>query len=206
VKKNNLGILVACILSIIASYSFASSSAYAQQLTPEKQQEVDALSQQIKANPNDYALYVKRGFIYKKGGRESAANFDFEHALMLNSQWQQGYILRAEKLKRERKVAEALEEFNKAEKVARLNAPALTLRAGLYWDLKNYAAAQKDYTTAISQDPLYAPAYSARGALTLETNGNSAEASADLEKTLSLNPTDAISRQLLEEIHNKKNK
>jgi tetratricopeptide (TPR) repeat protein len=173
---------------------------WAQALDAAQQQEVDALTKQIEADPKDASPWAKRGFVYRKAHIWEKAAPDFEQALRCDPSWQQGYTYRAEYLENQGRLRDAIGALNKAEEIRPLKPAALAWRGDIFAKLKDYKSAIAEYSKSIDLSPSDYNAYAARACSKLALSGPSVDVENDLEKCLSLNPQDELSRKLLNSI------
>jgi len=172
----------------------------AQSLDAAQQQEVDALTKQIEANPNDPGPLSKRGFIFKTAKIWEKAAPDFERCLVLNPQWQQGYIFRAEYLEKHGRVKEAISALDKAEAIEPLPAMKVAWRGDLFVTLKEYKPAIAEFSKAVALSPDDYRAYAARAGAKLSLYGPCEDVVKDLEKSIAINPSYKIASLLLEDV------
>jgi tetratricopeptide (TPR) repeat protein len=174
-----------------------------QALPRAKEEEVNALTKQIAANEDDFALYAKRGFIYYRAGRFSQANDDFEKALSLNANWAQGYMFRSHHLAQAGKVRQAIACIDKAEMMSTLTARDLSWRGDLFVRLRAYKSAVSNYTKALKLAPRDETIYASRACANLDWRGPSKSVIDDLQRSLKINPHYQQSRELLSTLQSK---
>jgi tetratricopeptide (TPR) repeat protein len=201
VKQSQRFIHRGIFLLLIASFSMqASSPALAQELTAEKQQEADALTQQIRATPNDYSLYAKRGFIYKKAGDNNTANIDFEKALSLNAGWQQGYVLRAYKFGAANQPKEVVEAMEAAEKIGPLTLHEHLLYGDALWAVKRYEMGTAEFDKVLKMDPTNVEAVANKALVQYDKVGATPAVIEQLKNAHSVNPKDTVVNRVLTEL------
>jgi tetratricopeptide (TPR) repeat protein len=196
-------ILWALVIGFVLQVSVLSLRCTAQALDIAQQHEVDALTKQLEGQPNDSVSFAKRGNIFKKAGMWDKAAPDFEQALRLDPTWQQGYLYRALYCDLNGRYREAIKAINKAEDIGEVRPAAIALRGDIFLKLKDYKAAINDYDKAISLEPNDYMVYAARANAKLQFFGPSKDVENDLEKSISINPSFAFSRQLLESVRRK---
>lgn len=165
--------------------------AVCQVLTSEQQAEVDSLTRQIKANPSDYSLFAKRGFILDKAGAINLAEPDFKEAVRLDPHWAQGHYFLAAYEYNRGELRTSLAHLNAACDIAPSNLGYLKLRALVLGKLNEPNLAIADWSRVISSEPTYEPAYYFRAANRHRLGGATLEVQSDLKTALRLSPNDA---------------
>jgi tetratricopeptide (TPR) repeat protein len=193
-------ILLALVWCLVVQACGSSAPCLAQALDAAQQQEVDALTKQIEASPKDYSLWAKRAIIYRKASNFGGAEPDIDQALLCNPNWQQGYIFRARYLEMNGKRRDAIAAMNRAEEIAPLEANAIAWRGDIHLELKDYKDAISDYSKAIEREPNDYMSYASRACAKWDLFGPTKDAEADLEKSISINPSYKRSFQLLNEM------
>ncbi len=193
---------IGVVLSVLLGVSLQ-SFVLADELNSEQQKQVDELTQQIKANPNDYELWAERAVVYRRAHDHEKAEPDIEEALKLNPKWQQGFMFKAIYLDERKRPREAIEAINCAEKIGPLEARDYALRGAIYGLLKDYKPALKDLNQAIAMDPTKPKQFGSRAFVKLQLYGPNEEVVQDLEQSLKLNPANEFDRALLKDVCSK---
>ncbi len=129
---------------------------------------------------------VLTGLSYQQAGtwKSSAALWDNAIEKVPS---ERAYVNRATMLRKEGKSDLALEYYNKAMKLNKVDHEAYCNRANIYFDKGMDSMALADYAQALELRPDFVPALDNRGAL-LARAGRSAEALKDLNRALEINP------------------
>ncbi|MEZ3590126.1 MAG: tetratricopeptide repeat protein [Muribaculaceae bacterium] len=159
----------------------------------------------LRAHPNYDSGYLGRAKLRLALADTVAALEDINHALEINKNATNGYVMRADiAIHSQRDYARALDDMNEAIKLEPRYAGFFINRAFLRYNLDDYFGAMADYDYAIQLDPLNSAALFNRGLLRAEVHDNN-KAIDDFSRVLQLNPDDykaLYNRALLyKEIH-----
>lgn len=159
----------------------------------------------LRAHPNYDSGYLGRAKLRLALADTVAALEDINHALEINKNATNGYVMRADiAIHSQRDYARALDDMNEAIKLEPRYAGFFINRAFLRYNLDDYFGAMADYDYAIQLDPLNSAALFNRGLLRAEVHDNN-RAIDDFSRVLQLNPDDykaLYNRALLyKEIH-----
>lgn len=152
--------------------------------------ELYELGLQIKNQPKDASLRLKRAENRLELADHDGARADIKDALALDPKQPQAYDARGRLLELEDRSDEAFADYNRAIALGKNSAPAYCHRAGIEARARRYADAASDYEKALSLDPQSAEALHGRGLLLLET-GKLNQAWSDLRKAALILPLDA---------------
>lgn len=140
--------------------------------------------------PNFENGYIGRARLNMLDGDTVAALKDIDHALSLNKNLPNGYLLRADIAMNGRKDYEAAKsDISEAIRLLPREAGLYVNRAFTRYHLDDYSGALADYDYAIQLDPLGAPAIYNRGLLRMEVRDND-NAIKDFTRALELDPND----------------
>ena len=144
----------------------------------------------LKAHPRFDNGYIGRARLYLAQGDTVSAMADLDHAIELNKNAINAYVIRADiSIKREKDYQRALEDMYEAIKLHPHYAGFFINRAFLRYNLDDYFGAMADYDYALSLDPLNPVAYFNRGLLLAEVHDND-RAIQDFTKVLQFNADD----------------
>ena len=144
-----------------------------------------------KYSPKSDSIWNERGKCYAALNKHELALVDFNKAIMLNKDFEEAYINRANSKVALKKDASALADYNKILYLNPKNGFAYEGRGIYYFNRKNFNAAREDFDKAIKFSPNSAKAYYFRGAMKDE-NGDGNGACEDLRKAADLGYEDAI--------------
>ena len=140
--------------------------------------------------PNFENGYIGRARLNMLDGDTVAALKDIDHALSLNKNLANAYLLRADIAMNGKKDYEAAKnDISEAIRLLPREAGLYVNRAFTRYHLDDYSGALADYDYAIQLDPLGAPAIYNRGLLRMEVRDND-NAIKDFSRALELDPTD----------------
>ncbi|MEM6263270.1 MAG: tetratricopeptide repeat protein [Bacteroidota bacterium] len=154
-------------------------------LTLEKR--IDALTQEIKGSPTNYALYEDRSLVYYKMGETQNAQADIEKALELNPDGTNLYYLRGFYAYQNQDTATARQAYNQAEQLGSTNPEVFYQRGQLSFFQQKYEEAVADYRKAAELDSLD-PTYPFAEGFLFQRTGNGEAAKEAYRKALELNP------------------
>lgn len=144
--------------------------------------------QLLEAYPNFDNGYIGRAKNYLAMGDTLAASADIDRALEINPNAFNGYVLRsAISIERKSDFKRALEDMDKAIKLAPRYAGLYINRAFLRYSLDDYFGAMADYDYALELEPMNETALFNRSLLLIEVTDYE-KAISDLNKILKLNP------------------
>ena len=144
----------------------------------------------LKAHPRFDSGYIGRARLHLAQGDTVSAMNDLDHAIELNKNAINAYVIRADiAIKREKDYQRALDDMNEAIKLQPHYAGFFINRAFLRYNLDDYFGAMADYDYALTLDPMNAVAYFNRGLLLAEVHDND-RAIQDFTKVLQFNKDD----------------
>lgn len=144
--------------------------------------------QLLEAYPNFDNGYIGRAKNYLAKGDTLAASADIDKALEINPNAFNGYVLRSTiSIERKSDYKQALEDMDKAIKLAPRYAGLYINRAFLRYSLDDYFGAMADYDYALELEPMNETALFNRSLLLIEVTDYE-KAISDLNKILMLNP------------------
>lgn len=152
--------------------------------------ELFELDNQVKKQPREASLRLKRAELHIELGDHAAALADLKDAFALDPQEPATYDLRGRILELEDRADDAYADYNRAIAIGKSNAAAYCHRAGIEARSRRYADAAGDYEKSMSLNPQFAEALHGRGLLSLET-GKLQAAWTDLRKAALIMPLDA---------------
>jgi len=180
--------------------------------------------QEIRSNPNNAEVYIRRGDYFIARGfanGESQAFFnqaiaDFTQAIKIAPNAKDAYLHRAELYSQIKDFDHAFTDFNQVIRIDPNNAEAYTFRAGVYTQQGKYDQALTDCNEAIRIDPKFPNAYSFRGSTYFAKSVQNKEnkdydnavayldkAIADAEEALRLD-SDNMANYLIKDLRNEK--
>lgn len=134
--------------------------------------------------------YIGRARLYLQEGDTVAARADIDHALELNKNLANGYLLRADiAINSHRDYESACNDMSEAIRLQPREAGLYINRAFLKYNLDDYSGAMADYDYALQLDPLNVAAIFNRGLLRMEVRDND-NAIKDFSRALELDPND----------------
>ncbi len=140
--------------------------------------------------PSFENAYIGRARLYLERGDTLAATKDIDHALELDKNLPNGYLLRADiAIHSAHDYKSAASDLSEAIRLQPREAGLYINRAFLRYNLDDYEGAMSDYDYALQLDPLSVPAMFNRGLLRMEVRDND-NAIKDFSRALELDPED----------------
>ena len=149
-----------------------------------------ALNLLIEHYPSFENAYIGRARLFLEQGDTLAANADIDHALELDRNLANGYLLRADiAIHSAHDYESAASDLSEAIRLQPREAGLYINRAFMLYNLDDYEGAMADYDYALQLDPLSVPAMFNRGLLRMEVRDND-NAIRDFSRALELDPED----------------
>jgi tetratricopeptide (TPR) repeat protein len=153
-------------------------------------------TQALEINEKAVAVLINRGIIYALLGKEQQALNDFTEALKYDPDNEKIYSNRGGLYARKKDYSKALADFNRALEKDPDNKKLLAYKGDMLLALGRYIEATKEYHLALKQDPRDGDLYRRRGNAR-HLIGKTDAAIKDLNKSIALKPTNALSYAIL---------
>jgi tetratricopeptide (TPR) repeat protein len=147
-----------------------------------------ALDEQIARNPADAACYMHRAGRRLQRGAHSEAIEDLSHVIRLAPDAAQAFLQRSQCFAQQAQLERALQDANAAVKLCPNHPATYENRASVYLRLDAWHAAEADYSLCIDLNSLHSFYYYWRSKARWHISGRAADAMADLDEALRLNP------------------
>lgn len=160
---------------------------------------INQYTELIKKQPDNSALYIKRGMAEAAAGEVKLAVRDYDIAIQKDPEMAVAYIKRASARHTQERYADAARDASKAIELAPDSAESYAARGAARYKLKEYQPAMSDCNKALRLDPKYAYAYHIRALVKLDRE-DPGGAIQDWEAAIEANPaSEGFYRQLIKE-------
>lgn len=163
---------------------------------------LNAINADLEKKPKDTQLLLKHaevmGLLQRYGEQVDEAN----KLIRMNSKLRDAYLIRSDGEANQKKYAEALVSLEKAFNLAPPTPKLLLYKARYLRNEHKYREALDVVNLVIKAEPSNIGAYKCRSECYFRLNGSCNEALQDMEKVVSLNPTDTAAMALVQKLRN----